>query len=102
MNAYYIDRQAGTHRCHMCGRTGTGDAAYHDLRDGLMQMDCAKCDARLFQVPCHTAEATSQTASDGKRKAFRQREQPTNRVMGACITHPVGAFDRAIIGGDNV
>lgn len=102
MNPYDVDGRAGTHQRQRCGWTGTGDAADQDSLDGLVHMDPEKCDARLFLVPCITAEGTSQAASDGNREPFRERDQLTNRVIAACVTLPLCAFRLAIIGGEDV
>lgn len=90
---YYSGWREATQHCPSCGWTGTGDEADQELFDGLIQVDCARCDTRLFLVPYPTHAETRLAASQGNQEAqmelrvIKLREGFLSRYEASLLTN---------------
>ena len=78
--------------CHACGWAGLGSELSIELFDGLSDLECPKCWARLFVVVYPTAEETRVAAAAGDERAQRdlvnleQREERWRSAKAMALT----------------
>lgn len=89
---YFSDWQGRRYECPACGWSGPGEDADWEVFDGLIQVDCAKCDQRLFLVLLPTTEETKEAAARGNLEAqshlrvLETREEFLSKLEASILT----------------